>query len=91
MITGLAYCGACIYSNWFNRPAEVKSGWTEFYIVNSGDLVYTDDYEGINGNYILNGYWVLEGEKYKHYKIKLPLSEDDFGIIKVREINNDKK
>lgn len=69
-------------------PAIDKAQW-EVTIKNTGNILYTNSYLHPSDNlYILNGYWEIDGKKYKQHKNDLTLDETYFGDILVKKRGN---
>lgn len=91
LIVGLAYVGACVYSNFIQgEPGEYKvpsinKAHYELVIHNTGVVLFTDDYETTPLGYSLNGYWELVDNKYRYRDSLLIIRPDIFGKITIRE------
>lgn len=64
-------------------PPSIEKAQYKF-IIGQYEVIYTDKYEVQgNGKYLLNGYYALGDDKYKLFKINLPLDEKYCGKIKI--------
>ena len=96
VVVVIGYIGLSIWSSSCAGPLDdqydmpdIKEASHEFYIENTGGLVFTSDYEqhgqGIGSRmYILHGYWKMRGNKFVFLEGDIILSEKTFGEITVK-------
>lgn len=90
IILAIAYLGACVYANWFDKKIQsyevppIPEAQYQFIIRNTGNVLFTDNYE-INGSLIkVNGFWALIDGKFEYRDKELILDKEVFGEIIIR-------
>lgn len=92
----IAYGGLVVWSCLAgqNNPNQqdipkVNEASHSVYIKNTGNLIFTDDYELIGSEvgsriFILHGFWEMRGQEFVYKDTELVLDEGIFGEITVR-------
>lgn len=90
IIIGLIYTGTCVYANFLqSEPGDYKlpkisQAQYEVTIVNTNNILYTDEYVVDGTKLVLRGYWELTGNKYQVKSRDIVLDQDIFGTIKIK-------
>lgn len=87
---GLWFClsilGNTLLSDSTPEYPDVEKARYQFLIKNTGEYVFTDDYNEITkGSYLLHGYYELKDGKYRWHDKDAPLDEKYFGPIRVKK------
>lgn len=90
MILGFAYVAMCSYGNYqaiagneFRIP-NVADAKYALRIANTGNMLFTNDLEVIDGVYLLDGFWQLDkNEKFKFTDDEIAIDPKIFGRIEV--------
>lgn len=82
--------GMSVYANFFMKPEgaipempDIEEATYSVLIKNTGNLLFTNDYEHYGNTYILKGFWELTGQKWTYRDSQLVLDEGIFGKIEV--------
>lgn len=64
-------------------PGKVDE--TNFRVITTSRIYYTDSFEWEGDTIILHGFWVKEGDRWKQYERDLPMPRESYGKVEVRE------
>jgi len=90
----VGFIGTSIYANCvvFNKTAygpadtspSIDVARYSLKIINTGRVIYTDDYSKDGSVYTLHGYWEIVNSKYVRRELDLRLDETVFGPVLVK-------
>ena len=87
---GLLEFGGCVYVNFFQGtpnalidPPPIEKARYEVYVEANRRFLYSNDVTQVGSIVNLDGYWFLDGDKFRYNKLPLALDEIYFGNIEV--------
>lgn len=90
IIVGLLYTGTCVYANFIQsepgtyKLPKITQAQYEVTIVNTNNILFTDEYTANGSAMVLHGYWELTGTKYKEFVHDIVLDQNIFGTINIK-------
>lgn len=88
-VVAVVYVGSCAYSNFVQKPMgtidypDISEARYRVTIVNTGNTLFTSDYEENGSAILVRGYWELVGTKYHYRNNEVVLDKRIFGEIKI--------
>src|SRR3989304_5198712 len=82
--------GGCVYVNFFQHdpnahiePPAISKAQYEVYVKANRRLLYSNDVNQVGSIITLDGYYFLDGNKFRYNKLLLALDEKYFGDVEV--------